>query len=180
MSLQQYINGYDASKFVIRDRVTGELVNSITLDLTNLGGFNESYEYPGNITHVKADYSEAVKSRPCRIIFSLDYSNYTDMTNSMKIDSIMNYWEQEDSNHVKLYDIILYPFSDNPYRFFTVNYTGDSFSWSPMSGGSVRTGDKIINWSWKTKELANRNWGLVNIDTQVIAFNNFQRRKAII
>lgn len=180
MSLQLYINGYDAPKFVIRDVLTGGFVNSFILDLQNIGGLQESYEYPGNISHIKADYSKSVKSRNCRIIFNMDYSGYTDMENSMKIDSIMNYWEQEDSNHSKIYKIILYPFSDNPYRSFEVNYTGETFDWAPMIGASKRTGDRIINWRWETKELVPRNWMLINLDTQVIAFNNFQRRKAII
>lgn len=180
MSLQLYINGYDAPKFVIRNAETNDFVASFVLDLQNIGGMQESYEYAGNISHLKADYSKSVKTRNPRIIFSMDYSSYTDMENSMKIDSIMNYWDQEDSNHNKIYRIILYPFSDNPYRSFEVNYTGETFDWSPMIGSSKRTGDRIIGWRWETKQLVPRNWMLINIDAQVIAFNNFQRRKAII
>lgn len=174
--MERYLNGYSSPKFVIRDAETNVHVETFILDYETLQGKQEDYSGEFDITHIGGDFSKNVYTRDKRIVFTMDYSGHTNANNSMKINSIMNYWEAQDDNGIKLYKIILYPFEDNPYRFFEVNYTGESFSWSPMTGAIGRSGDRIINWKWETKYLVKRDWQTINVDLQVVAFPMLGRR----
>ena len=149
----QYVTGYSYPMFKIYSGTT--LIESINLDYCGAEGLFETYELLG-YEHNFTDYSTSQAIQGVHYYFDLSYSEYSDMTNSLKIKRIVNY--AIDGN--KIY---IYPRADILNRFYEVILIRDNITLGILKGGILAAGNKGIKIKFRTKnKLPYLDWLNVN------------------
>lgn len=161
--MSNIINGSANPRFRILSQ-TNDLIEEIDLRQTNSNGLIETTSSE-DITHILEKNKRIVKVyRGTRITFTLNYDQFIQQEDLLKLYSILNY----ERNGFK---IILLPRSDILSRSFQVTFTGDSFDLGINKGGAIANSHKLIVMKWETVELVSMNW--IDPDNIFIAFQNF-------
>lgn len=133
-----YVTGSAYPIFYIRDKVSGALVETITMDLCMLQeGMLESYEE--DFKRVILEQNSKIIDydfRASRITFALDYS-LSRKTNSLNIEKLSAY-----NSMPETYTLRMKPRGDAP-REFDVRINTGQWSLGVYTGGIVAVGNKI-------------------------------------
>lgn len=136
----KFLNGYSYPTFKIYLISNGELIDTISLSLTNSSGLTESYEI---IKKFHELFNNTIEERikGLRFRWSLPYDEYTSLENGTKIDQIVKYFCAKNSTSEHLYRIVLIPRNDLPTRNYEV-LLEDGFEFGIMKGGIKAKGNK--------------------------------------
>jgi hypothetical protein len=148
--MTNYINGYGNPRFLIRESLSGTLIESIDINKLVYEGLIESYE-DEDIIHRTAKGTIHKIPRSTRIRFTISYADYIQKDNLLKIQRILNYEKSGKS-------IFLVPRSDVLSRFFEVVYSGDSFDLGLWMGGHKAPANRLPVLSWVTRNRVEANW----------------------
>lgn len=147
----KYINGSDKPRFVIRNPNTNDIVETITLPITNESGMEEETE-EDKITH-EFLYQSRIEDyvRGYRIRWRLPYDQYADLTTSKAVQTIMRYRRDR-------YKIFFTPRIDVPLRNFEVNFRG-AINQGVNRGGQYGEGNRLMVLNFETKyAVFDMNW----------------------
>jgi len=136
-----YINGYSYPIFRIYSSV-GVLLDTIELTLTGRDGLREKYNEL-NIRHEFLNYSRKKSFQGVHIDFTLNYSEFTNKTTSLKIFNLLNYEAQG-----KI--IYLQPRADIGSRSFEVIGMNDTIELGILKGGVNAGGNYGITLNYTT------------------------------
>ena len=148
--MSEFINGYGNPRFLIRETFSGALIESIDLDKLIYEGVIESYE-DEDIIHKTAKGVIFRIPRDSRIRFTLNYGDYIQKENLLKIQRILDYEKNGKS-------IFLIPRSDVLARFFQVVYAGESFDLGLLMGEQKAPANRLPVLSWVSKSRVTLNW----------------------
>lgn len=161
--MAKYINGYDNPRFTIRQTENGPVIETIDLDKLIYEGMVETYENE-DIVHTTARGVIHKIPRLCRIKFSINYSDYIQKDNLLKLQRILSY---ERSGRA----IFLTPRRDVLSRIYRVVYSGDSFDLALWMGGAKAPANRLPALSWVTRNRVDANW--VDPDNLLVPLEDF-------
>lgn len=147
-----YINGYSYPEVIVKGVDTGNVVETISLDLCNLqGGMTESYEENFKRNELESGRFIDFDFKGCRITFTLDYSQYARKANLFLIEKIIAYATQVDS-----YSLWLRPRADSNKREFKVKILDGNFELGILTGGINTAGHKLPIIKFITTDLVSK------------------------
>lgn len=148
-----YVNGVSYPRVTVFNIVTMAQTEIINLDLCNSNGLTEDY-----IENFKRNETEAGRlidfdNKACRIIFTLDYSEYIKKNNSFNIEKIFFYNSLPDT-----YKLIFTPRVDVLKRYFEVRLFDGAYSFGAVKGGLNSPGNRLPIIKFITKYTVGKNF----------------------
>lgn len=162
----QFVNGYTYPMFrIIDDKGQTEYVN---LDYCGANGLTESNEFI-YLNHTLIDYSTIQQVQGMHIHFDLDYADYSDSSNTLNIQKVLNAFLNQDIG----YKVYLYPRAENLNRYFEIILESQEVAIGIMKGGNNAVGNNRITLKFRTKNLQRyMTWDDTNL-LAVIPMGNF-------
>ena len=147
-----YINGFNDPEVIIKGIDTGNVIETISLDMCNLqGGMTESYEENFRRKELESGQLIDFDFKGCRIIFTLDYSQYARKANLFLIEKIIAYSTQPDT-----YSLWIRPRADNNKREFKVKILDGIYELGILPGGINTVGHKLPVIKFITENLTSK------------------------
>ena len=161
--MKNYVNGYDAPVIYIKNS-NNVVTDTIELSLTGEDALTEKYELI-SISHSLLNYSTSTKYLGHHVYFSLSYSEYSNLENTLKIGKLIDYILNNQR-------IFLEPRKDIKSRVYEVIYTGD-LQLGLNKGGIHAQGNKNIVLEFRTKNIQSQQINLVNPNDLTIVLQDF-------
>lgn len=150
--MKNFVNGYSFPIFYIKD-TNNNVTDKIELDLTGEDGLTEKYELI-SIKHDLLNYSTAQKYLGHHVYFSLSYSEYSSLENTLKIGKLIDYILNNQR-------IFLQPRADILSKVYELIYTGN-LELGLNKGKIHAQGNKNIVLEFRTKNIQSQQINLIN------------------
>lgn len=161
--MKNYVNGYSFPIFYIKNS-NNVVTETIELALTGEDGLTEKFDLI-SIKHDLLNYTTSQKYLGHHVYFSLSYSEYSNLNNTLKIGKLIDYILNNQR-------IFLQPRADILGRVYEVIYTGD-LQLGLNKGKIHAQGNKNIVLEFRTKSIQSRQLNIVNPNDLTIVLQDF-------